>query len=175
MIVIATPTKDQVGAGFAYDLVQMLKDSSAEFIVSKGTILPNQRTTLVKTAIKMGASHLLFIDSDMRFPPETVEKLLIHNKSIVACNYVERGTGKETVRYEESKVVAIGFGVMLINLDVFRTIAEPWFATPYDGEKFVGEDIFFCRKVKEAGIEIFIDNELSKKIGHEGLYEWRIK
>lgn len=175
MIVVATPTRDSFHAGFTYDLIQLLKRSpEAEFATSLGTLLCNQRTELVRTALKVAASHILFIDSDMRFPPDTLIRLLAHNQAIAACNCAERGTGLETVRKEGDEVIAIGFGVTLISTDVFRVVPEPWFATPFDGQKFIGEDLFFCNKAREYGFKIFIDEELSKEIGHEGLKQYKI-
>ena len=35
---------------------------------SRGSMLPQLRENLVKTAMEQGATHLLFIDSDMTFP-----------------------------------------------------------------------------------------------------------
>lgn len=181
MIVIATPTRDAVNATFAYNLVQLIKKTpDAQFIVSKGTLLCNQRTDLVKTVISMHATHILFIDSDMTFPPDTAERLLAHKLPIVGANCMQRGAGVTTAQRNGkfvrskgkkglSEVDKLGFGVTLIDMMVFLKMPVPWFATPYDGMKFVGEDIFFCHKAKENGFKIYIDHDLSLEIGHEGL------
>lgn len=179
MILIATPTKETVNAGFSYDLVQLIKNNpDAYYSISQGTLLCNQRTDLVKAAIKSHLSHVLFIDSDMRFPADTIQRLMKHRLDIVAANCVHRGSQKTTGDIESKgktgieEIEKIGFGVTLIRTEVFLKIPEPWFATPYDGERFVGEDVFFCHKVRESGIKIFVDHDLSLEVKHEGLKLW---
>lgn len=175
MICIATPTRDVVQGGFAFDLVNLVKHSTDTFfVVSRGTLLPNQRTQLVKSALQGHASHILFIDSDMRFPEDTLEQLLADGKDIVGANCKHRQANKWTggVTSKGKKgmqeVTQLGFGVTLIRTEVFIKMPEPWFATPYDGEKFVGEDVFFCYKAKEAGYKVWIDHDLSQNVKHTG-------
>lgn len=178
MILIATPTRDLVHAGYTYDLVNLIKHSSdTYYAVSQGTLLPNQRTTLVKKAIANHFSHILFIDSDMRFPKDTLERLYSHKLPIIGANYTHRQSDETTSNISSKDktdietVEQIGFGVTLISLEVFLKTPEPWFATPYDGEQFVGEDVFFCHKAKEAGYEIYVDHALSQEVKHIGAIE----
>lgn len=179
MIIICTPTKDTIHSGTAFDLVQLVKHSpEANFAVSQGTILPNQRTNLIRKVIESHAGHVLFIDSDMRFPEDTIDKLLSHKKDIIGANCKHRQANKWTAGISSrgktgiQEVDNIGFGVTLIRTEVFIKMAEPWFATPYDGVQFVGEDVFFCRKAKEMGYKIFIDHDLSQDVKHIGSYEF---
>ena len=190
MISICTPTRDSVHAGFAFDLFNLTNslDELAQvvFLVSQGTLLCNQRTDLVKQALKFNSTHVLFIDSDMRFPINTLESLRLRHVDIVGANCIQRGTTKPTAQnkygFLSSKgntgleeIDKIGFGVTLINTKVFLKIPEPWFATPYDGEKFVGEDIFFCHKAQENGFKIYVDHDLSQHIKHTGVYDYKIE
>jgi hypothetical protein len=64
---------------------------------------------------------------------------------------------------------------MLIAMDVFEKISAPWFATPWIKDRgcFMGEDSFFCQRLHEAGIPLFIDHDLSKQVGHIGTFEYR--
>lgn len=180
MILIATPTKETVNAGFAYDLAQLLgREKSVKFAISQGTLLCNQRTELVKKMLDAHLfSHILFIDSDMRFPEDTVERLLAHKLDIVGANCVHRGSNKTNTGIKSKgkkgleEVDHIGFGVILISMKAFSSIPEPWFATPYDGQKFIGEDIFFCHKAKKQGLKLWVDHDLSLQVKHEGLKAW---
>lgn len=181
MIAICTPSRDVVTAGFAFDLVQLVKKNPLSFFtVSLGTLLPNQRTELVKRSIEGHASHILFIDSDMRFPDDTIERLKAHDKDIVAANCRHRQANKWTAGFSSkgktglTEVKSIGFGVTLIRTDVFFKMAEPWFATPYDGVNFIGEDVYFCHMAKEAGFKIYIDNDLSQDIKHTGSVDFGV-
>lgn len=179
MIIICTPAKDTVHAGFTFDLVQLIqKTPDTYFAVSLGSLLPNQRTELVRKVFDAHASHILFIDNDMRFPPDTAQRLLSHKKDIVGINCPQTRANKLALKTSKKKglekVKVIGFGVTLIRTEVFLKVQEPWFATPYDGMRFVGEDLFFSRKAREAGYTIYVDHDLSKEIRHCGTYEYKI-
>lgn len=181
MILICTPTKDSVSAGFTFDLVRLIQETpDAYFTISQGSLLPNQRTSLVKLAQEAHVSHVLFIDSDMRFPQDTIKRLLEHKLDIVGANCAQRGIKKTTTGISSKnktgieEVKKIGFGVTLIRMDVFIKTPTPWFATPFDGKQFVGEDIFFCRKITEAGFKIFVDHDLSQEVKHSGIYDFGI-
>ena len=67
------------------------------------------------------------------------------------------------------KNYGVATGCMLIKREVFEKISRPWFALGMP-EAWLGEDIFFCRKCKENGIEIWMDASLSIKHIGEHLY-----
>jgi hypothetical protein len=111
----------------------------------------------------------------MRFPADGLDRLLANGQDIIGANCKHRQADKWTAgvaTLKDSKgieqVEQIGFGFTLIRVEVFIKMPQPWFATPYDGQKFVGEDIFFCAKAEDAGHEIYIDHDLSKEIQHTG-------
>ena len=57
------------------------------------------------------------------------------------------------------KVDLIGGSCMLINREVFEVLPWPWFCFTYAGPgQFGGEDIYFSRKCKAAGISIYCDS-----------------
>lgn len=185
MISLCTPTRDSFNSGFTFDLVRLVQhEKDVVFLVSQGTLLCNQRTELVKESLKLGVTHIFFVDSDMRFPKDMVERLVKHDKDIVGANCIQRGTDKPTAVKDNlplsskektgvEEIDSLGCGVLLIKKEVFE-MPETWFATPYDGEKFVGEDRFFCRKAKENGFKIWVDHDLSQEIKHVGNYEYGI-
>lgn len=180
-IAICTPTRDSISAFIVFDLMNLKTKENIFFATALGSILPQQRTSLVLGARASGASHILFIDSDMRFPPHTVDLLKSSKKDIIGVNCKHRqdenkwtsGVSSENVQGIQS-VSTVGFGVTLIRLDVFSMIKEPWFATPYDGTRFISDDVFFCRKTKESGIDIWIDHDLSQDIRHIGIKEYAV-
>ena len=69
-------------------------------------------------------------------------------------------------------VDAVGLGACLIRREVMEKIAKqagdgPMFKFEFIGRnKVVGEDVFFCQKIREAGYEILVD--LSLEIKHFG-------
>jgi len=182
--VICTPCRDMVHAGFTYDLAQLLRVSiDAVFAISQGTYISNLRQLLAKTAIDNGASHVLFIDSDMRFPPDTLKQLLRRDLDIVGANCVQRMRKEFTARRDSQfissvgktgieQVDTLGMGVTLMKRRVLEKMSQPWFFMSSDGTKDVGEDVNFCLKAAEHGFAVHIDHDLSQQVRHAGLVEF---
>ena len=106
---ICVPARETVNTGFSYDLAMLTarfygsaKEGTAfnlNFI--NGTLIADQRTKLIEMSLKQGATHILFLDSDMRFPSYLVEKLARHDKDIIACNYATRRLPVKTVAFKD--------------------------------------------------------------------------
>jgi len=64
---------------------------------------------------------------------------------------------------------------MRIKAGVFKALSEPWYETPWRTDKrgYIGEDVFFCNKARDAGFKIWIDHDVSKEIGHVGTFEYK--
>ena len=153
-----------------------------DFLVYKGCDIVSARTWLVRQALKAEATHLLFVDSDIMFPPDAIDRLLAHNKDIVGVEYNKRKFPLEKVSKpltEESATElyqgkVLGTGLMLINLDIFRKknhpMKEPWFNFGRDsqGQLVLGEDAWFVYTARDAGYESWIDPTI--KVGHLGEY-----
>jgi hypothetical protein len=198
-IAVCTPARDMVHANYTFCLVNMVAFHTINTMdavalkINQGTLIQNQRADLCLEAMGEGCSHVLFIDSDMTFPQDMVQRLLAHDKDIVATNCARRRmptgptaqktlpdgsreliyTMPESTGLEE--VESIGMGVMLIKRKVFESLTEPWFETPWRTDKrgYIGEDVFFCRKAAAAGFKIYIDHDVSKEIGHIGTFEFK--
>ena len=123
----------------------------------------------------------------MAFPPDTALRLASHNKPVVACNCVMRdprllftamrdGQRVETTPASTglAEVDTVGPAVMLMRTDVVAGVDQPWFAHGRNaaGED-IGEDVMFCRRLRKAGQQIYIDHDLSKEIGHIGQHTYR--
>jgi hypothetical protein len=184
---------------FTYDLVNLVcfhtlnTNDAVSLKISEGTLIANQRAELSLDAMREGCSHVLFIDSDMRFPQDMISRLLKHDLDIVATNCARRRmpTGPTAQIYKENgdrelvwtmpestglqEVGSVGMGVMMIKAGVFKALSEPWYETPWRHDKrgYIGEDVFFCRKAREAGFKIWIDHDVSKEIGHIGMFEFK--
>lgn len=196
-VLVAVPCGDMVHAGFAYDLSRMLAYSVAmddDLLVApamiRGTVLPSQRHVLVRDALEGDFTHILWLDSDMRFPKNTLLRLLAHEKSVVAVNYttrrvpivpLARSVEDETpMFFTEGQTGLVqaktaGLGVCLMETAVFRNMAPPWFAIGYNREHgvYAGEDIYlFTRMHDELRVPLFIDVDLSRTISHIGEFEY---
>jgi hypothetical protein len=197
-IALCVPARDMVHATFAFDMTSCVgwhvlnSGDEVQTKLSQGTLLVDQRNELVKEALEDGATHILWIDSDMRFPREVIKRLLAHDLDVVAANCSrrrhpaawialqaddERGiynvqTNEDSTGLEE--VVAVGFGVMLVKADVYRNMEMPWHKLIWNtkDEKYVGEDMAWCHMARDKGYRIWIDHDLSKEIRHTGTHEY---
>jgi cellulose synthase/poly-beta-1,6-N-acetylglucosamine synthase-like glycosyltransferase len=170
------------------------KQIDLSVFTSQGTLIFDQRNSLVRIAVEEKCDYILFIDADMRFPKTTLERLLAHNKDIIGVNATTRMMPpKPTARNIQinedgsvdwlevfsnkekgiGKVDAIGCGVMLIKTSCLKNIPQPYFYfEQLLNGKLLGEDIYFCIKAKDAGIDTWVDHDLSMEIGHVGSYTY---
>lgn len=187
MILIATPTRDSITAGTTADLVKLCRQHpDARFMAPIGIYIANLRQSAAKAAQQLGASHLLFIDADMRFPEDTLDRLLAHDTAIVAANYVQRTMPEWWVARSKGEPLSsvgrtgldpvefVGCGVMLIRTAVFDALPTPAFSTPWEDHTHVGEDVYFCRLAWLAGFGVWVDHDLSQHVKHQGTVDWGV-
>lgn len=189
MIAVCTPTRGQMEASTASDVAYLMRYSpDTEWALGFGTYVNNNRTLLVHAAVKSRATHILFVDSDMRLPKDALERLLAHKKDIIGSNARSRTEdvwvarkGEKSISSKGKKgieeVDTLGFGVILIDMKVFtgklRKVPENCFAQPLNtfNGLFVGEDIYFCTVAKDNGFKIWVDHDLSQEVRHIGSVE----
>lgn len=198
-VLIAIPTRDELKAGFALDLVALVgattknrPDIELAIVMEPGTLIVGQRIDLARLAIGTDADYILWLDSDMRFPKNALVKLMAHGKDIVAANYVRRQIPPKPVAFLDDyddtvllyttpestglqEVVGVGMGVMLTTVNVFRQLSEPWFGLHWNvGKKaYGGEDTWFARTAREHGFKVFVDHDLSQHVEHLGEFKYR--
>lgn len=196
-VAICVPTREDVCTGFAYDLAILSArwyagapaGSKFDLHFINGTLIADQRQKLAWLALRGEADYVLFLDSDMRFPPDLLERLIAHDKDIVACNYATRRLPVRTVAFSDfstaeciysddreglEEVDAIGMGAMLVKTEVFKKLPRPWFNISWlpSGGIWVGEDIYFCKLAQAHGFKVWVDHDLSKAVRHIGLMEF---
>ena len=180
-IAIGIPSGDMVHADFAMRLATLcLNPGAKSFLINaKSSLVAIGRNQCAEAAKLANASHLLFLDSDMIFPADTIKRLLKHQKDIVGAVYSRRAAPFHAlgVTFEGEHIAPtkdlrrmqiIPTGCMMIRLSVFDKLSKPWFSTQIEGEKIRGEDYYFCNRAAEAGFEIWCDGDLSKEVGHIG-------
>lgn len=144
------------------------------------------RDEMAKAALVSNCKYLFMIDDDMISADDLFEKLYASQKEIIAPLAFTRNfpykpvmyscvSGWDTVsqreyftnfsvmNYPKDKLVecdAVGFGAVLINVDCFRKMPQPWFMNPNK----TGEDISFCYEAKKYGFSTWMDTRL--KLGH---------
>jgi GT2 family glycosyltransferase len=184
-ICIGIPTNGQIRTRTVFALTRMLKKLQVPYdvLTHESCYIHVNRERLVQRAIEGGYSHILFLDSDMFFEPDALEKLLEKDKDIIGIGYNYRGLPpRSTVMIETRdgeiidekhgdlrKVAGMATGFLLINLKVFEKLSHPWFFYEMDGHEVLqGDDFWFCEKARKAGFDIWSDD--SQKIYHLGEY-----
>lgn len=130
-------------------------------------------------------THLLMLDSDHFHPKDIVERLarwIEHEEGpqvISALNYQRKAPYRPAAFFFDGpqygllhistwpqglvKLDAVGASALLVAREVFERLPEPWFEFHYlpmpDGAKprFIGEDIWFCKKLKDIGVPVYVD------------------
>ena len=184
-VAICVPSGDMIHARFAFSLITLchavhgrIKTRVTNAIGSRITL---NRNRLVEEALENGCTHILFLDSDMVFPPSILERLLAYDLPIVGTVYTKRERGGVVVGlHAELEGISpvpkfreyffTGLGCILIKREVFERMEKPWFREVcYEGQAVSsGEDIYFCGKARELGYKIIVDEDASLAIGHIG-------
>jgi glycosyltransferase involved in cell wall biosynthesis len=127
--------------------------------------------------------YLLAVDHDITFPPDTLRKLLSHDKPVVTAIYRQRNESQilevynsnhANIPYENLagkglvEIGGCGFGCVLVKKEVFVSVGYPQFVY-HDAilhKDTISEDIDFCVKARNKGHGIFVDTSIL--CGHYG-------
>ena len=149
------------------------------------------REEIADQAVKGGFDYLGMIDDDMIGPMDLWLQLLALDVDIVAplaftrqrphnpVVYAQRGGWMPESPFHviETHVVrnypkdtlfecdAVGFGAVLMKVDILRRMDKPWFFTMW-GTRGTGEDIWFCLQAQKVGARVFCDARIH--LGHLG-------
>ncbi len=143
-------------------------------IVAKGCYVARNRNEIVRQAQEYKVSHLMFIDTDMAFENEGINKLLAQDKDIIGGMYNKRRLPLENIVHqykdqtETFKTDWIPTGFMLIKMSVFDKVKGPWFES--NSETGWAEDKYFCELAAKQGIETYCDPTI--KLKHIGNYPY---
>lgn len=166
--------------------------SDVEFEFYQATVgnvlTPVARQRIAELAVEENMDYLFMIDDDMISPVDLFERLYKHQKDIVGALAFTRFAPHKPViyiltegydpvekkdyyisqsylTYPKDTLVecdAVGFGAVLIKVDILRSMRRPWFVAATGR----GEDIQFCFDARKAGFKVFMDT--ATKLGHLG-------
>jgi len=196
-VVACIPSQEMWHADFAkaftmmcmrFQKVKLADKSQRLSIVNvKSSMLPQNREQAAEKALEIGATHMLWLDTDMVFPANLVERLLAHKQKFVAANCAmkelppkataidlegervdSRGNGGLT------RVQHVGLAVALLDAGLFADLPKPWFPFVWMDElqAYCGEDVAFCRRLLEKDVRLLVDNDLSREVFHIGSYRY---
>ena len=190
-ILISIPTLDVIKTETVSSLFAATAqtDYPCKLHIHTSCYVHDARNKSVDTAISNGATHLMFIDSDMQFPPDGINRLMAHDLDVVAGLYFRRQPPHlPTIHQKEGdklmipktfpkdkpfEVYALATGFMLIKVEVLKNIKPPWFFFGDFHGHAMGEDVYFCNKVRQKGYKIWCDPTI--ELGHVGMYSYGIQ
>ncbi len=140
-----------------------------EVLTAYGMGYSESRNYLVEEALKINATHALFVDDDILLPLNGLDALIQANEMMVGALYYKRNITNESVvttigddptYYFHNKIVdakegslvpvpanAMGLGATLIDLSIFKSMEKPYFQFVWEnnpdgsrGRLLVGED-----------------------------------
>jgi hypothetical protein len=203
-LAILIPSMDHWDNKFALSLLQVVatlhqhpiaKEQTYFIINHSGSMLTMNREGMVLAALKSDPkiTHILFLDSDMTFPADTVHWLVHRNEPIVIANYnrrtiptypVTRGLDSRFLATLDSStglqpIKCGGLGVAMFKREVFDKVPRPWFhfewyPDPQKAGEFLmnGEDTWLFKRAQKAGYQVLVDHDLSKQVTHVGQFEY---
>lgn len=187
-LVIGVPSGDMVHADFAMSLAILIANSKHDIMIAnvKTALIQRSRHDIVKQALELGADKLLFLDSDMIFPADVIDRLVKSKKTIIGCNASTRTApfkslckdkNGDLIDIASDKVEEVGYigtGCLLIDMKVFYKIGEPYFNVIWGKDSFLSEDYNFSVVARELGFKIFCDSKMSKEIKHIGVARYSL-
>jgi len=186
---IAVPCMDQVPAPFCQSLAQLQKVGECALMMKTGALIYSSRDAMATEAIKNEFDYVMWFDSDMVFPADTLVRLMNTLKEkdldIISGLYFRRIPPYSPVLFDKLEIEgeacewseftklpeelfeigACGFGCVLMKTDVFFDVQAKF------GQMFApigrnGEDVAFCWRARQCGYKIYCDPALV--CGHVG-------
>lgn len=188
---VCIPCMDLVDTDFMRSLLQMRPVGEMNFAITKSSLIYDARNILAAQAITGGYDRTLWLDSDMVFERDLMErlsKLLDDGADLASGIYFSRGAKTRPVLYDgcgifevdgkkqniasiyydypENSVFdieACGFGGVMVKTKLLNDVRERFglMFSPIGG---FGEDLSFCMRAKVVGAKMVCDSTI--KMGH---------
>jgi hypothetical protein len=194
-ILIAIPTANNIEATTfkaIYDLI-IPEGYIADFQYFYGYQI-DQIRNLIADWVVNGYDYLFSVDSDISFYPDTLAKLLAHDKDVVCGLYIQRIPGTHTLElYEQNQngglsnipieklppntlyeIGGCGFGCTLVKKQVIVDIGYPQFKyySAISHTDTISEDVDFCTKAKLKGYRMWADTSILCQ--HTGKFSFNV-
>lgn len=191
-VLIAIPTAKYIEPETFQSIYNLRKpkNTHVDFQFFYGYNIDQVRNLIAHYAEQNNYDWVFWVDSDIAFPPDTLVKLLAHQKDIVAGVYRQRKPEQILEVFNHAyrpysdvrvltptpfKVGAVGFGCTLTSMKVLRDLEYPQFDyhRAIAAEDTLSEDVDFCQKAKKRGYDIWVDSDIL--CDHHGKTTYRIK
>lgn len=189
-VFIAIPSMDSVPALFCQSLALLQRAGDTQVGFEVGSLVYNARNNLARQAIKSEADWVIWLDSDMVFGPDLLNRMLKVCKEngidfltavcfrrkapYTPCLFdrlekIDKGasyTALLSVPEGRFKVGGCGFAGVLMSTDVLISVASKFEGRMFDPMDGFGEDVSFCWRARQCGYDIWADSEI--ELGHVG-------
>lgn len=191
---IAVPSHEMVHARFTESLMNLDKPAGTGFAMITNTLIYTSRNLIAQEAVKAGFDRVLWIDSDMIFPPDTLIRLsadLDEGRDLVsALCFTRRETSVPCIHSDLTwevkpdgwvntnaeiyfdyprdtifEVAGCGFGCVMTSAALLKKMIDKYGA-PFYPLMGMGEDTSFCFRARQDGVKMYCDSRV--KIGHIG-------
>lgn len=165
---------------FLFMTLRVVKYSNLDvgFQMIGNSLIYEAREMFVNYALANQYDYILFLDSDMQFPEDIIEKLIKHDKEIISGLYFQRQPPYNPLLYKKTldkeevyfnsiteiqqelfEVDGVGAGCLLIKTEIFSKMESPYFHPWISSTRLssLSEDFAFCHRAKEAGYKIYVD------------------
>lgn len=185
---IAVPCMDYVHIRFAMSLATMLRIGETKLSAMSNASVYQARNALAAEAIDDGCDWILWLDSDMVFGADLMQRLVSdvdggEHRDFVSALYFKRLLPTAPVIYDRVEygkahtieeipdglfqIRGAGFGACMTSVtmmeNMFNRYGPPF--NPMDG---LGEDMSFCTRAEEAGYTMYCDSSI--QVGHVGSF-----
>lgn len=189
-VLICIPNAGMVHTDYMLSLIELHSYSRGFAKVAiadkKSPYVDMNRNMLAGNAVAHRFDMVLFTDTDMAFPKNSLERLIKAERAVVGAAYSGRhrdvivSATLDGMPLEEDglrEMDYLGGGLLLVRTSVFAAMGAPWFYNEYSpGSTMpVGEDVVFCRNVRKEGLEIWCDQTLSREVLHIGTKAFSLK
>ena len=181
---------------FVRSLIGLRTVGEVNFIFGQGSLIYDARNQLSSMAVAGGYDRMLWLDSDMTFSADLMERLyadLDEGRDMVAGLYFSRRPPIKPVAYarlwnepngngftphadhveewgtEPFEVDAVGFGAVALNVSVCDRVQKKY-GLPFTPMLGYGEDLSFCARARDIGARVYLDPRI--KVGHVGLHTY---
>lgn len=185
-VLIGVSTGEYARRADFYDYFNLLNKGNSLVILAHDRSPAHNRNIIVEQAFEHNCTHVLFVDDDMTFDADALDKLVKHDVDIVSGLYLRRDyphqplifdslddEGRALYSYLDGElsgllpIEAAGLGFCLVNLNVFKKMQKPWVRLgELDPAQWCDDIGFFFRAKKEANAKVFCDT--SVLCGHIG-------
>lgn len=191
-IFIAVPSMETVPTLFCQSLALLQRAGDTMIGFEVGSLVYHARNHLAQQAIKAEADYILWLDSDMVFGPDLLQRMLAvcqeneidfltgvcfrRKPPYTPCLFdrLEKvGNGASytallSVPDGRFKVGGCGFAGVLMSTDVALAVAAKFNGRMFDPLEGMGEDVSFCWRARQCGYDIWCDSSI--ELGHVGSF-----